>query len=711
MSVKRVTLRFSLVFLITGLIIICGSVISLISYYGAKNSIHSLINAMVYKISNQALEQTLSHLKPATTTSKLSTYLLEDFIDVKDRKKLLRYLHDTLVANDQFVNVYYGDVSGNFFMAKRTTENTYSLKSVIRKNKKTIISWEHQNPDLAKVFPNEIRTIDQGYDPRKRPWFKAAVKKKGLIWTNVYIFFSDKKPGITNAIPIFDKNEKLLGVLGIDIGIKNLSRFLGQLTIGKNGKAFILSENKKIVALPFKNGKNTQKIYEEIKLNGKTFYQLKTLEQIKDKELAYSFKAYQKEIAKNPELMGKDIDFSFSFKNKSYLARYNLLHDGNGLKWIIGTIIPEDDFMFMINRNNQYILFATIFLILLTAVVGSSISRNISTPLRVLSKEMEKVMQFDFSSKKEIRTNLYEVKTMDIAFQNMKKGLRSFSKYVPSNLVQRLIDVGEEAVLGGKNKNLTIFFSDIEDFTTISESLPPEKLVEFLSVYFGELSSIILEHEGTVDKYIGDAIMAFWGAPNTMEKHAEASCYAALNIQNRLSILSKKWKSENKPEFQTRIGINSGEVIVGNMGSDARMDYTVIGDKVNVASRLEGLNKLFRTKIIISDSTNDEVKDIFETRLLSYVVVKGKSTAIGIYELVGEKGKIDPHTLEFLAIYNQAMDFYKQKNWKKSMEMFKKTTEKKDFDKASLMFIEQCEKAIEFPPKSDADLFFIDRRK
>lgn len=638
----KLTLQFSMVFLITALIIMCGVIISSISYYGTKSSVHFLINSMMQKIAHQVHDETLNYLKPASVINHLSTFLVEDFVDVSNDNEMHKYLHSNLAANDQFVNVFFGKPSGNFLMAKRQPDQSFSFETIRREGHLTITNWEHQHQKWEEQFPNTVKHLKEGYDPRQRPWYQKALEYKGMIWTDVYVFYHDKEPGITNAIPILDAENQLIGVLGIDIGIKNLSYFLGTLRIGQHGKAFILNHKNQIVALPLAKGEQPLKLYREIKLGNEIKYTLTTLEHSPEKEYYHSFEAYKKALSQSgPDRSDQAINFSFKYNEQDYLARYIPLVDERGLDWKIGIIVPENDFLHLINRNNRFIFMATLVLIIFTILIGVYLSRNISKPLKELSQEMDKVKKFDLNSELQIQTSLYEVNRMLSAFTNMKNGLRSFSKYVPFNLVRDLIDIGDESFLGGKKEELTIFFSDIADFTSISENKASEELVEALGDYFNEMSSIVIKYQGTVDKYIGDGIMAFWGAPKPLDNHAELACLAAIEMQQRLTELANYWRESQKPVFETRIGISTGEVIVGNMGSNERMDYTVIGDRVNVASRLEGLNKDYNTGIIISESTYQQVKNKVEARFLDYVIVKGKKESIAIYELVGEKGKVE----------------------------------------------------------------------
>ncbi|PNV76408.1 adenylate/guanylate cyclase domain-containing protein [Leptospira inadai] len=218
--------------------------------------------------------------------------------------------------------------------------------------------------------------------------------------------------------------------------------------------------------------------------------------------------------------------------------------------------------------------------------------------------------------------------------ENVKYIRSTFSKFVSKDVVDELLKNPENLNLGGSKRDITIFFSDIRGFTTMSEKMGPEELVQFLNQYLSEMTEIIIEFKGTIDKYMGDAIMAFWGAPVPLEDHAYYACAAALAQMRRLAVLKEEWKSRDLPMMDIGIGLNSGPAVVGNMGSSHRMDYTCMGDTINLGSRLEGSNKEYATNIIISEYTYEKVKDRIIARELDLVKVKGKTKPVRIYELI-----------------------------------------------------------------------------
>ncbi|MBI3014302.1 MAG: adenylate/guanylate cyclase domain-containing protein, partial [Candidatus Tectomicrobia bacterium] len=215
----------------------------------------------------------------------------------------------------------------------------------------------------------------------------------------------------------------------------------------------------------------------------------------------------------------------------------------------------------------------------------------------------------------------------------------AFGQYVAPQIISQIVENPDRYLrLGGEKKNLTALFSDIRNFTTISEKMAPEELVESLNDFLTEMTDIIMEYQGTVDKYVGDAIVAFFGAPIDYEDHARRACLAALEMQERSGEIRRRWAEQGRPELFIRIGLNTGPMVVGNIGSRRKMNYSIIGDAVNLASRLEGTNKEYVTRIIAGASTVESVRDFVEVRELDVIRVVGKTEPVSIYEVLAKKG-------------------------------------------------------------------------
>lgn len=268
----------------------------------------------------------------------------------------------------------------------------------------------------------------------------------------------------------------------------------------------------------------------------------------------------------------------------------------------------------------------------------------------------------------------------------------AFSHYVSPSLVGEILKNPDKLVLGGEERRITVLFSDIRGFTTITEGLKPQALVKLMNDYLTPMTDVVLKHGGTVDKYMGDAIMAFWNAPLDQEDHAVRASNTCLDMMKKLKELQKVWDDAGVPKIDIGIGLSSGRVIVGNMGSNTRFDYTAMGDTVNLGSRLEGLNKEYGTHVIVPKYTYEEVREHFILRELDSVRVKGKEIPIHIYELMGRNDAENAEKLRETAKYfEDGLRAYRAMNWDMAEEYFKKTLEVNPGDKTSEIFLKRVE--------------------
>ena len=330
--------------------------------------------------------------------------------------------------------------------------------------------------------------------------------------------------------------------------------------------------------------------------------------------------------------------------------------------------------------EKQYLMiFLSVVVIVsfIVAIISLILSRKICEPMLKLEKDMARMQKFDLSNDEIISSRIIEISNMADAVSNMKNGLRSFKKYVPAELVSELITLHKEAELGAEKRRLTIFFCDIVGFTTISESLSPEELANRMGVYFDGMTKIIMKHKGTVDKYIGDSIMAFWGAPHSCEDQAVRACKATLECRQFVEELSKKWEAEGLCGFYTRFGINTGEAVVGNFGYEERLNYTVMGDNVNLASRLEGLNKEYGTEIMVSESTYLQARHVVAGRILDRAVVKGKTIGVTVYEVVDKLEALSVEDKKEIEEFNTGMETFLSGKIEEAEAYFKDLAAKK----------------------------------
>ncbi|URA11250.1 adenylate/guanylate cyclase domain-containing protein [Thermospira aquatica] len=298
-----------------------------------------------------------------------------------------------------------------------------------------------------------------------------------------------------------------------------------------------------------------------------------------------------------------------------------------------------------------------------------------------------------------------------VVFDKQKQFIKqAFSYYLSPVVIKQLLEDPSQLQLGGEQREITAFFSDVEGFTSISEKLSPTEVVSLLNEYLTAATDVLLKYGGTVDKFEGDAIVAFFGAPVTQQDHAYRCAMAALEIQLKLSLLAIEWVERGYPLIKTRIGMNSGPAVVGNMGSSQRMNYTMMGDTVNLASRLEGANKFYGTYTMMSESSYEMVKEHFVCRKLDLIRVKGKTQPIGVYELVERVGKVSAEKEDVLARFQEGFHLYEKKQWGEALRVFRYLWETYQ-DPPSATYLERCEEFIKNPPPDDWNGVYVLKSK
>jgi adenylate cyclase len=352
--------------------------------------------------------------------------------------------------------------------------------------------------------------------------------------------------------------------------------------------------------------------------------------------------------------------------------------------------------LFIIFTIGMIISVASIFLL----------ARTVTRPVKKLSLGVTKIEQGDYDTRVEIQQK-DEIGQLGHAFNNMARGLAEKEKV--RNLLGKVVspEIAEELMskdleLGGEDREVTILFSDVRGFTTLCEGLQPQVILNLLNRYLTAISTVIEEHGGVVDKYIGDAVMALFGAPLQHDDDPARAIKTALGMCQALAVINQDFINDGLPPIGIGIGINTDTVVAGNMGSMNRLNYTVIGDGVNLASRLEGLTKQYGVHVIVSDNTRTRT-DAFIFRELDMVRVKGKDLPVGIFEPVDVVGNVQPETLQALQDYEQALVQYRRREWRNAVQAFRRLHEADPARKLYKIYLDRCQQFIAAPPPADWD--------
>ena len=666
----NILVAFALLLVITVLVIVGYT------YRQNSTAVLNLSDDLINQVTETVLEKTNNYLSPAAIMVQASaTIPAMDELALVDNAELEAYGMKVLDLYPQLSGFFIGSEQGDFLFTKRFAGSGIGTEVIDRSLTVPALTWTYR--DVAGNVTEVKKTEDFDYDPRLRPWYVGA--ENGRHWTDIYIFFTDQKPGITAAYPIRNDDSKLVGVIGIDVALDELSRFLQTQKVGEKGLVFIVNDKGEIVAYPGA---------ELATAEGDSFRPVSVAE-LQVAEVTVAYEIFRKV---------RESRFIIESKGERFIASFTPFPTAFGKDWQIGIVVPEADFIGTIQRTNLVSLFISLGILIVAIVLAIFISRTISRPIVQLTEETRKIKDFKLDDAIDVQSPIREVQQLGQALESMRTGLAAFEKYVPAALVRQLIKTGAEAQLGGDKKELTIFFTDIANFTSTSEEMPPEELMLQLSEYLGELATIVLDQQGTVDKYMGDGLMAFWGAPVPLPEHAFYACRAALQIHQKVDELNARWRLVGKPIFPTRIGIHTGETLVGNLGAPERMNYTVLGNSVNLASRLEAVNDLYGTAVLVSEATYKKVSDRFHFRPLDLVAVRGKREYVLIYELMGEVGQTAPEIEALSRSFTEGFAAYLGQNWEEALTIFEELLEKHPNDVVTQIYHTRCIALRDQPP-------------
>jgi adenylate cyclase len=468
---------------------------------------------------------------------------------------------------------------------------------------------------------NEVGELDlwrYGYDPRKRTWYRDTMKADRSLISAPYIAFSIGAPVITVSAPL---RGKVAGVIAADLKLDSFSKFVQTQRPGEHGIITIFDSTGALIAHPD---------FASFVVDAMTHPSQPQSPNIK--EISPGAVASVLQMSQ-----GRDY-YDGSIRNgqgPDYLFRVAKFTLGDLYNATIVLLAAQEDFAQDVRRLHfTGLILATIAGVAFIPIVwifGSGMSRS----LKAITDEAVKLQKMAEPAPKPLASRISEIHELGSAMNLAQRAIWSFAHFVPKELVQRVIDNSISTELGGVREEISVVFTDVRDFTTIAESADPDMLMHQTSRYFSVLTEAFLAEGGTIDKFIGDAVMVFWNAPNPQPDHVERACRAALTAGLACEKLNAQFEAEGLKPFFTRFGIHVGEAVVGNVGSSERMNYTALGNTVNLAARLEGLNKQFGTAILVSEDVYSRVRHSFRFRPLESVLAKGMTRKTHVFELVG----------------------------------------------------------------------------
>jgi adenylate cyclase len=634
----RFRLRPTLLTTIIALVVLTAAAVGL----SAGALLYSVTNTLLHRARQAALNATEDGVRDYLSdgpqfTTQFAALAVRGLLPFDDRERLAGIFAEQLRVAPLLHAIGYGDASGWYAGALRYGENEIVEYLADPKKNGGIPEQIAVAADGTRSTPS---VLDKDpYLATTRPWFKQGMSQPGLAWSPIYEFFSNNGLGISCTNPFTRPGETSpSGVFHADLHISGISSFLSTLQVGERGGVFMVDGQGHRVVTP-------------------------TGPFIPAAAAAIDAAAPERGAAnfEHPAIVRSNGRyFEIVFVPVPSLP-------GSGLT--VGIALDRAEVSEGAFRHGVIAVGVALVAVLLAVWCGRVLSSRVARPIVAIAGDLAKVGEFSISTEPAPQSFIREVSDLGASVDRMKASLRSFGRYVPANVVRQLLSHGREAQLGVEVRRLSMFFSDIQNFTTISEAMEPDRLVEATGRYLELMTGAITRHGGTVDKFIGDGIMAFFNAPEDLPDHSRQCCLSALEAQRLLTDVAAA-TPPGEPIFHTRIGMGVGDVLVGNIGTPERFNYTLLGDQVNLASRLEGLNKLYGTWIMGGETLKREAGDGFEWRCLDRVAVKGRRQGTAVYELLGLHGEISAEVMEFRALYESALEAYFRGAFEPAAELF-----------------------------------------
>ena len=666
------SLRQMLLFIYVSLLIVTVSSIALFSYWKASEAVESQVEQHFTGVTRAAEERVANLMSLAPLGLREYGMLAQrNLLPIDNHKALGLFFAERLRQRLAYAWIGFGDArTGEYIGVTRRGGDirVYSARPKIDGGMP--VESHIERSGLLRAAKSEENSP---YRVTEKGWFKQGMAIQGISWLPPHKFSSGQM-GVSIVMPlVLPGSKEPIGVFHIDMFMDSIEEFLDKTRISKSGRIHLMDQS------------GVEIVSQKLWRNG-------------DPALAgaISLPNWRQNLDTEPV---ETLSYQHDGKAWSFGAERMDFPESPG--WIVSVIAPSNDF----TGGIEFTVLVTLVFGLAALIIGTLVLifyvKRITEPLQLACDELDKLGMLIFDDRSvEPTSSVREIAVVKRTANNMRSSLRSFSRYVPIELVRGFITSGHTAELGGERRRLTIQFSDIKGFSGIAEKLKPEELVAEMSDYFSTVSGALSKHRGTIGQIYGDGILAFFNAPEIYPDHEVNACRAALEIQQLLKKDRATRREAGRPEFSVRIGLEVGEVIVGNIGTADRFAYNVIGDAVNLASRLEGLCKYYGTAIMATRELKMATGANFEWRHLDRVKVVGRLSDVDIYELLSVSGDLSAQAAARRDAYEVALADYFAGRFAEAAEKFSEL-KNIDGDSPAALFTQRCEELLRNPPSGD----------
>jgi len=633
----RLGFKTSIIALFVAIVLVIGLALVYLSFDRISAVTDSAASQFIGKVAELSADRIGSQLKLVRDNVEILNALPSiQSAEIEDNPRLYALLAAMLKNNEHLFSLYVGYDDGSFIQMDDIGDTGRDSRAKLEAPEGAafrLVVISRSDPARVKsrrlFLSDRLETIRElpgplDYDPRQRPWYKDAVRRDGGWLTGPYVFFATGKQGYTVQSAL---KQGKGGVIAGDLLLDATQEVLKREKLTASGVAFLFDDDDRILAHP----RMSELLGREV--SG-------TIPRLRETDMAGVLAAIRAWRAN-----GISEQFFNDPAGRPYAAAFQTIPRSGPANLRVAVVAPVDEFFASILSERRRLFVATLGFVAAMVPIVFFIGSMLSKSLRGLAEETDRIQRFQPAVASPVHSTIREIDELGRSVSTMRTLVQTFSHFVPKHLVQQLVETGDAMTLGGARREVTVLFTDVVNFTGLTENRDPAQVMQYTSRYFAALSEAIMANKGTVDKFIGDAVMGIWNAPIEDDDHVANACAAVLACMEANRELNVAFEREGWPAYNTRFGLHVGDVVVGNIGSTDRMNYTVLGATVNLAARLEALNKDYGTSALVSEAVKQRVESRFVFRAVARIKPKGFAAEFQVYELVGartQNGEVGP---------------------------------------------------------------------
>jgi adenylate cyclase len=675
--------KVAFVLLFVGLLVVTILAVSANGYSQATRVSLDLSADIVAEMSAKVITRTSALFEAARDLAEVNAVVVGEQ-GLADHRPLVQLFGRQLALVPELESVYVGGPSGDFIQVRASPQLLSRVLRRARARDSGAASDRLVYRDQA-FAPIAHINGDAEYDPRERVWYRQALEHDGLQWSPVYRFAGTDQRGITASVAVASPDDELIGVVGIDISLASLSNFLTEQRIARGGVALIVGAGGRLIAYPHDV---------ELRADARAGEQLPTVDDLRETWIA---EAYHQDQSEHRRISGINrVPYQLTrTAGQRFLSHQRPFPAGVGDDWQLLMVVPQGSLL-----ESAYRLFSksaaiSLILLVVAAVALAFLAARLFQPLKRLVRNTELIREFRFADVERVPSQFAEIKAMDEALWRMSQGLRSLEKFVPTDVGRQLIQSGKRVEPGAEVRELTLLFTGASNLANLCEGLPPERITELLARQLDAFTMVILRHKGTIDNFLGESILAFWGAPVAIDDSVERACRAVLACREAEAALQREWAKTHGADEPAPppnlFSVHHGRAIVGAIGSRQRMSWTAIGDNVTLGWDLHQLNRRYGTRIIISGDVQHEIADRYWTRRLDVLPLNTGERRLEVFELIDSRERpLTPQQVDAIARYERGLAALLDGDWERAEALFRPLAERDPDDAAVALMLSRC---------------------